>query len=76
MPLCSLTLILNTADYDAAYIGGDRDLRNTASRRSEAAICLTCSGVWVRALFAYGTRSAVRRSTTPVGNCNVKPFGS
>jgi hypothetical protein len=28
-----------------------------------AAICLTCSGVWVRALFAYGTRSAVRRST-------------
>jgi hypothetical protein len=23
----------------------------------EAAICWTCSGVWVRALFAYGTRS-------------------
>ena len=35
---------------------------------SEAeAICLTCSGVWVRALFAYGTRSAVQRSTMPVG---------
>jgi DNA-binding protein Fis len=31
---------------------------------AEAAICLTfCSGVWVRALFAYGTRSAVRRMT-------------
>src|SRR5690349_23730570 len=37
---------------------------------SEAeAICLTCSGVWVRALFAYGTRSAVQRSTMPVGIC-------
>src|ERR1700722_15118448 len=29
--LCSLTILLSSADYDAAYIGGDRDLRKHRS---------------------------------------------
>ena len=42
--------------------------RCTVPRRGRGGDLLTfCSGVWVRALFAYGTRSAVRRMTTPVG---------
>ena len=44
--------------------------RCTVPRRGRGGDLLTfCSGVWVRALFAYGTRSAVRRMTTPVGIC-------